>query len=144
MDPVVHFEIPFDDRVRMSRFYETAFGWKMQPLGQEMGDYVLATTSETEQEGERKPGAIDGGFYSRMPDGPAQHPSLVIAVADITASIQRVTAAGGQVLGEPVEIAGVGQYVSFIDTEGNRLSLLEPILTARASSPNAGPAMETL
>jgi len=30
------------------------------------------------------------------------------------------------VLGEPMEIPGVGQYVSFMDTEGNRVSLLQP------------------
>ncbi len=35
--------------------------------------------------------------------------------------------AGGKVLGEPMEIPGVGQYSSFIDTEGNRVSMLQPI-----------------
>ncbi len=30
------------------------------------------------------------------------------------------------VLGEPVEIPGIGHYVSFTDTEGNRVSLLQP------------------
>jgi predicted enzyme related to lactoylglutathione lyase len=30
------------------------------------------------------------------------------------------------VLGEPMEIPGVGRYVSFIDPEGNRVSLLQP------------------
>jgi hypothetical protein len=34
--------------------------------------------------------------------------------------------AGGKVLGEPVEIPGYGMYVSFIDTENNRVSLMEP------------------
>lgn len=126
MDPVVHFEIPFYDRARMTRFYEAAFGWKTQSLGEQMGDYVLATTTETDKAGQRKPGSIDGGFYPRRPELPAQHPSLVISVANIAAAIQRVKASGGQVMGEPVEIAGVGQYVSFIDTEENRLSLLEP------------------
>jgi len=40
--------------------------------------------------------------------------------------MRKVTAAGGKVLGEPMEIPGVGQYVSFIDTEGNRVSILQP------------------
>jgi predicted enzyme related to lactoylglutathione lyase len=39
----------------------------------------------------------------------------------------RVTAAGGKILGEPMDIPGVGAYVSFTDTEGNRVSLLQPI-----------------
>jgi len=31
------------------------------------------------------------------------------------------------VLGEPMDIPGVGRYVSFTDTEGNRVSMLKPI-----------------
>jgi predicted enzyme related to lactoylglutathione lyase len=38
-----------------------------------------------------------------------------------------VTDAGGKVLGEPMEIPGIGQYVSFFDTEGNRASMLQPL-----------------
>jgi hypothetical protein len=127
MNPVVHFEMPYDDRERMATFYESAFGWQMQKLSEEMGNYVLATTTETDESGPKKPGAINGGFYSKNPDWPAQHPSIVIAVDDIKESIRKVTDAGGQVLGEPMEIPGVGQYVSFTDTEGNRVSILQPI-----------------
>ena len=36
-----------------------------------------------------------------------------------------VRAAGGEVLGVPLEIPGVGHYVSFLDTERNRNSLLQ-------------------
>jgi hypothetical protein len=28
MDSVVHFEMPYDDRDRMARFYQQAFGWQ--------------------------------------------------------------------------------------------------------------------
>jgi uncharacterized protein len=41
--------------------------------------------------------------------------------------MRQVTEAGGKVLGEPMEIPGVGQYVSFFDTEGNRVSMLQPV-----------------
>ncbi len=92
-----------------------------------MGDYVLATTAETDEHGPKKPGAINGGFYPRKPDWPAQHPSFVIAVDDVREAMKKVTAAGGKVLGEPMEIPGVGQYVAFTDTEGNRGSMLQPI-----------------
>ena len=63
----------------------------------------------------------------RAPAWPAQYPSVVIAVGDIHASMKKVTDAGGKVLGEPMEIPGVGQYVSFFDTEGNRVSILQPL-----------------
>jgi predicted enzyme related to lactoylglutathione lyase len=127
MDPVVHFEMPFDNRARMAKFYEKAFGWQIKMLGEDMGNYVLATTTETAESGPKRPGAINGGFFARKPDWPAQHPSVVIAVADIRAAMKQVTAAGGEVLGEPMAIPEVGQYVSFMDSEGNRVSMLEPI-----------------
>jgi predicted enzyme related to lactoylglutathione lyase len=127
MNPVVHFEMPFDNRARMAKFYESAFGWQTQMLGADMGNYVLATTTETLESGPKHPGAINGGFYPRKPDWPAQHPSVVIAVDNIQAAIKQVAAAGGEVLGEPMAIPGVGQYVSIMDTEGNRVSMLEPI-----------------
>jgi len=127
MNPVVHFEMPYDDRDRMTRFYRDAFGWQTRVLGPDMGHYVLATTIESDERGPKKPGAINGGFFPKKPDWPAQHPSLVIAVEDVQAAMKKVKEAGGKVLGEPMKIPGVGHYVSFFDTEGNRVSMLEPI-----------------
>jgi predicted enzyme related to lactoylglutathione lyase len=127
MDPVVHFEMPFEDRERMAKFYRSAFGWQTEMLGEEMGSYVLATTVETGEKGPKRPGAINGGFYPKKPDWPAQYPSIVIAVGDIKKAIAKVVAARGIVLGEPMEIPGVGSYVSFMDPEGNRVSMLQPI-----------------
>jgi predicted enzyme related to lactoylglutathione lyase len=127
MDPVVHFEMPAEDRKRMADFYTNVFGWKTQMLGPEMGDYVLATTTETDETGRPKsPGVINGGFFPKSKDNPAQYPSVVIAVEDIKAHMKNVEEAGGKVLGEPLDIPGVGLYVSFIDTEGNRVSMLQP------------------
>ena len=126
MDSVVHFEMPYDNRRRMAEFYEIAFGWQTRMLGEDMDNYVLATTTETDENGPKNPGAINGGFYPKKPDWPSQYPSIVISVRDIEDSIKKVTAAGGKVLGEPMEIPGVGHYVSFTDTEGNRVSMLQP------------------
>jgi len=127
MNPVVHFEMPYDNRERMVKFYEFAFGWHTQMLGEDMGNYVLATTTETDENGPKRPGAINGGFFPKKPDWPAQYPAIIIAVEDINESVRKVSDAGGEVLGVPMEIPGVGQYVSFTDTEGNRVSMLQPI-----------------
>lgn len=136
-NPVVHFEMGYFDRDRMSQFYESAFGWQLQKMGPEMGNYVLAHTTETDQNGMIKtPGTINGGFYQKS-DSPGSHaPSVVIAVQDINASIQEVKSAGGTILGamnekgeqtmEPVMIPGVGLWISIQDTEGNRVSILQP------------------
>jgi predicted enzyme related to lactoylglutathione lyase len=127
INPVVHFEMPAEDRKRMAGFYSTVFGWKTELLGEEMGNYITVATGETDENGFPKmPGTINGGFYPKSKDMPAQYPSIVIAVDDIRESMQKVTKAKGKVLGEPMPIPGVGTYVSFIDTEGNRVSLLQP------------------
>lgn len=127
MNPVVHFEMPTQDKKRMADFYAKTFGWKTQMLGPEMGDYVLVTTTETDKHGRpKKPGAINGGFYPNSADKPAQYPSVVVAVEDIKTAMTNITKAGGKVLGEPMEIPGYGLYVSFFDTEGNRVSMMQP------------------
>jgi len=127
MDPVVHFEMPAENKERMSKFYTKAFGWQTNQLGPEMGEYVLVTTTEVDEKMmPKKPGAINGGFFQKTDDKTSQYPSIVIQVDDIKESIKKVEKAGGKVMGEPVEIPNVGWYVSFLDTEGNRLSMMQP------------------
>jgi predicted enzyme related to lactoylglutathione lyase len=126
MKPVVHFEMPAEDRDRMTAFYETVFGWRTQKLGPDMGNYVVVTTAESDAKPGAPAGAINGGFFPKKPDWPAQYPSVVIAVEDIDSAMREVGQAGGKVLGEPLEIPGIGRYVSFTDTEGNRVSMLQP------------------
>ncbi len=127
MNPVVHFEIPYVDRQRIATFYESAFSWKIEMLGEDMGNYVLATTAIADARKGASAGAINGGFFPKKPDWPAQYPSVVIGVNDIQTAIKKVAQAGGEVLGEPYEIPGIGHYVSFMDTEGNRVSMLQPL-----------------
>jgi predicted enzyme related to lactoylglutathione lyase len=131
MNPVVHFEIPAKDRARMSDFYTKVFGWKAQQLGPEMGNYVIVTTSETAENGfPKNPGMINGGLFDSSENN--QYPSVVIAVDDIKAAMNDIERAGGKIIGgdykkgEPDDIPGVGLYCAFIDTEGNRLSILQP------------------
>ena len=127
MNPVVHFEMPYEQRERMANFYKNVFGWQTQILGAEMGNYVLATTTEMNGHFPKEPGRINGGFFQKQPDSPGQQPSVVIAVDDIQAAMKQVKKGGGEVLGEPMDIPRVGQYVAFFDTEHNRVSMLQPL-----------------
>ena len=131
MNPVVHFEMPAENKDRMVDFYTRVFGWEAERLGPEMGNYIIIKTTETEQNGfPKKPGIINGGFFEKSKDN--QYPSVVIAVDDIKAAIKKVEAAGGTIIGgghksgEPDDIPGVGLYIAFKDTEGNRISMLQP------------------
>ena len=125
MNPVVHFEMPAEDRKRLIKFYSSVFGWKMVEMGPEMGDYVIAHTAETDENNMVKtPGAINGGFFAKGGDQP-NIPSVVIDVEDVKAHAKKVTDAGGKIIGEPQEIPGVGIWVVFTDSEGNRVSMIQ-------------------
>ncbi len=135
-NPVVHFEMGYKDESRMIKFYESVFGWKTQQMGAEMGNYVVAQTAETDKDNMvTRPGAINGGFYQKTEDPLSLAPSVVISVDNIKAAMKDVVEAGGKVLGskgkdgkhtnEPQNIPGVGLWVSAMDTEGNRFSILQ-------------------
>lgn len=131
MNPVVHFEMPSENTDRMIDFYSNVFGWDAQKLGPEMGNYTIVKTTEIEESGfPKKPGIINGGLFPKTDDN--KYPSVVIAVDDIKESMKAVEKAGGKILGgsykagEPDDIPGVGLYCAFVDTEGNRVSMLQP------------------
>ena len=73
-----------------------------------------------------RPVPSTAAFSRSGPDWPAPYPSVVISVDDIDAAMKKVQGAGGDVLGEPMPIPGVGRYVSIMDSEGNRISMLQP------------------
>jgi predicted enzyme related to lactoylglutathione lyase len=131
-NPVVHFEMGYEDRDRAADFYSKAFGWTMNKLGEDMGNYMVAWTAETDPETRmvKTPGTINGGMFKKTEGQP---PSVVILVEDIRAAMKNVADAGGKVLGgrtgngEPDEIPGVGLYASIVDTEGNRVGLMQSI-----------------
>src|SRR5258708_38531639 len=120
MNPVIHFEMPAVDRKRMSDFYTKTFGWQTQMLGEEMGGYVVAGTTESDEKGRPKtPGTINGGFYQKTDDPLSHAPSVVIAVDDINEHMKKVKDGGGTIIGEPMDISGGGKWGSFKGTGGN-------------------------
>ncbi len=126
-NPVTHFEMPAKDKKRVAEFYSKAFGWNMIQLGPDMANYVLAHTTETDQEGMVKtPGAINGGFFDYQDDDLNRSPHLVISVDNLDESIKAVEEAGGKVEGEKMNIPEVGMYISFRDSENNVVGMLQP------------------
>jgi len=133
MDPVVHFEMPTKDKKRTAAFYSNVFGWEMNQLGAEMGDYLLAHTTETDENNMVKtPGAINGGFFEYQNKEGYDVPHLVISVDNLEASMKKVEEEGGKILGGTKgpgtvdDIPGIGKYVSFEDSEGNHVGMLQP------------------
>ena len=142
MYPVIHFEMPAKDSERARNFYESVFGWQITPLGPEMGDFSLAFTTETDEN--RMPtklGAINGGFYKKSKSD--EHTKITILVDDLREFMKKIKAAGGEFLpggqgGEVDEIPGVGLFATFMDTEGNAVTIYED------RSPNPTPSQMAL
>lgn len=137
MNPVVHFEMPSKDKKRTADFYSTVFGWQMNQMGADMGDYLLAGTTEVDENRMPKtPGAINGGFFDYQDKPGFNVPHLVISVDNIEESIAAVKAAGGTIIGGASgpntidDIPGIGRYISFEDTDGNHVGMLQPTAMA--------------
>jgi predicted enzyme related to lactoylglutathione lyase len=128
---VSYLEIPAIDVEQSATFYEAVFGWQIHRRGSGHASFddrsgALIGRWDTERPVSRDRNGPDwsqkarrhhGGFFPKKPDWPMQYPSVVIAVDDFKQAVKKVADAGGKVLGEPMEIPGVGQYVSFTDTE---------------------------
>ena len=126
MDPVIHFEMPAEDRKRMIAFYSKVFGWETNQLGEEMGSFVTANTTETENNMPKKAGTINGGFYQKTGDA-SQTTTVTIQVDDIKAHRDKIIKAGGKISGDIQDMPGLGLFLSFFDTEGNRVNLMQPV-----------------
>jgi uncharacterized protein len=126
MNPVVHFEIPFDDKEKAKEFYEKVFGWKLQDIP-EM-HYIMAHTGETDEQTHmlKEPGRINGGMYKRD-DKSAHSPVLVIDVPSVDEHLEKIKAAGGSVFREKVQVGDMGFYAQVKDTEGNIIGIWENI-----------------
>jgi len=127
MNRVVHFEIPADDVERAKKFYGGNFGWKLNQLGPDMGNYVLVQTGPTDDKGmPQDKGFVNGGLMLRDPS--ARSPVLVIAVDDADATVEKVKKSGGSLVGEILDIPNVGRYARVQDTEGNVIGIIKPFM----------------
>jgi predicted enzyme related to lactoylglutathione lyase len=116
---VVHFEIPFEDGERATRFYREAFGWELTPIP-EMS-YTMVSTGPTGEQGPSEPGYINGGMLARgLPVG---SPVVTIDVEDIDAALGQVEQLGGTVAAAKQPVGDMGFSAYFKDPEGNLMGL---------------------
>jgi predicted enzyme related to lactoylglutathione lyase len=116
MPKIIHFEIPVDDPARASAFYSGALGWEISGYGDE--PYWLVRAGAPDE-----PGA-DGALIAR--GDLHRSPVLIAGVADVRAALDRVRAAGGEVVSEPAAVPGMGWAAYVRDTEGNVVGLFQP------------------
>jgi predicted enzyme related to lactoylglutathione lyase len=104
-------------------FYTSVFGWSYEP--QDMGP---AGTYHVIAGGES--GGL-GGLMAMPPDVPEQVPNhwgVYFTVADVDATIQAITAGGGQIVNGPMDIPGVGRTATAHDPAGGNFNIMQPIM----------------
>lgn len=126
MARVIHFEVHAENPERAARFYEAAFGWRLQ--------HIPAIDYWTIQTGNGGPG-IDGGLIRRRGPAPQQGQAVnafvcTLGVDDLDASMKAGLDAGGTVALPRMTVPGVGYVAYLLDTEGNIFGLHQ-------SDPNA-------
>ncbi|KAF6243195.1 glyoxalase [Nitrosopumilus sp. b1] len=124
MNKVVHFEIPYDDQDRATKFYREVFGWQITKFP-DMDYHLAITTPSDEKTGPKEPGAINGGMLKKDPTG--EHPLIVIDVPSIDDHIKKITESGGKVVMPKMEVGTYGLYARVSDTEGNVIGIWQTL-----------------
>ena len=111
--PVVHFEIHGHDQERLAAFYSDIFGWRINADNPQHYGMV-----DTQAGGV---GIAGGMTESEM----APKVMVYVQVADPQATLDAVSAHGGQVVMEVTEIPGAVTMAVFTDPEGNTIGLVK-------------------
>ena len=117
---VRHFAVHADQVDRAKAFYEEVFGWRFEPWGPP-NFYLIRTGAD----GDR---GLQGALQERQQ--PLEGTGLrgyecTIGVDDLDALLELVPRFGGVVVSRPFAIDGVGRLAFILDTEGNRVGVMQ-------------------
>ncbi len=118
--PIVHIELSANSNEEARAFYEDIFGWEMQEFPDM--NYVGWRSAAN---------GMGGGFNVASDFTPAGTTVVYIQTDDLQDSIEKVQSHGGTIMGEQLDIPGVGTMVWFNDPAGNRMALLQPLPETR-------------
>jgi uncharacterized protein len=108
---ICHVDIPANNQEETGKFYESLFGWKIQPI---MKEYTTFATGEG-----------PGGGFSQVGDGMAKAGQVLVYIStdDIDASLAKAESLGGKTVVPKTEIPTVGWFGIFTDPTGNQIAL---------------------
>jgi predicted enzyme related to lactoylglutathione lyase len=118
INPVAWFEIPVVDMERAKTFYKAVFQVELHDVPMP-GTEMAVFDSKPENPGS------GGALIKDAHSSPSAKPGLMVYFysEDVSVELGRVEDAGGQVAMPKISIGEFGWIGSFIDTEGNLVSL---------------------
>jgi predicted enzyme related to lactoylglutathione lyase len=129
MKAIVHFEIQASDIDRAIKFYSEVFEWKIERYG-EMEYWGIYTGRGTGSDGGQV--GINGGLLPRKGGEPVDGAAVnafvcTIEVDDIDAMIKKVKTAGGKIVVDKADIAGMMWQAFCKDSDGNIFGLMQSV-----------------
>jgi predicted enzyme related to lactoylglutathione lyase len=114
------FEIPAIDIARATKFYESIFSIKMEPMGEMMGMKMVGFPYEPGN-GKASGALVNSDMHKPSMDGCVVY---LNANPEIQTVIDRIESAGGKVIMPRTMIdENIGYMAFFIDSEGNKMAL---------------------
>jgi uncharacterized protein len=116
---MVHFEIPVNDPAKLSSFYETLFGWKLNkmpdPSGQ-MDNWLISHK-------DAGPNETMGGLHKRTM-GEVGFINY-FSVANLDLALAKAESLGANVVREKQEIPNIGWFAILQDPDKNTFALFQ-------------------
>jgi predicted enzyme related to lactoylglutathione lyase len=108
---ICHVDISASNLEGAGKFYESLFGWKIQPI---METYSTFATGEG-----------PGGGFSQVDNQMVRAGEMLVYVStdDIDASLAKAESLGGKMVVPKTEIPTVGWFGIFSDPTGNKIAL---------------------
>jgi uncharacterized protein len=113
---ICHVDIPSNNQEESGKFYESLFGWKIQPIPQM--NYATFATGEGPGGGFSQIGESVEGYQAH-----AGGVLVYISTDDIDASLAKAESLGGKTVVPKMEIPTVGWFGIFTDPTGNHIAL---------------------
>ena len=124
---IVHFEIPANNPEKLSEFYKSLFGWKIEKMSMgEMGDYwMIETRAGTAQNMEKaqSTAGVNGGMMKKMDS--TQRPVNYVMVESVDDFSKKIQNLGGKIIIPKTPIPNMGAFAVALDPEGNPFGVFE-------------------
>jgi predicted enzyme related to lactoylglutathione lyase len=112
-------ELMTSDPAAASEFYGKLFGWTIQQMGPEMGNYRVANVG----------GQGVAGLMSVPDEAKGMPPrwGVYVTVTSVDETLAQAKAMGAQVCMEPMDVPTVGRMAAFNDPQGAMISVIQYI-----------------